>query len=177
MADVLHVQPCRPYLLRAMYDWMVDNRLTPQISVNVNCPGVQLPLQYAQNGVIILNISTTAVRNLNIDNDAISFCARFGGVPHDVYVPMYAVITIYPREDLSMGMCMFPERAYDEMFESGNFPNPSGDSSVKTHLSEVASITPEKRKGSEVVDNNESTADPERTARPQPRKPTLEIVE
>lgn len=185
MADVLHVQPCRPYILRALYDWMVDNHLTPQISVNVNCPGVQLPLQYAQNGIIILNISTTAVRNLSIDNEAISFCARFGGVPHDVYVPMYAVTTIYPREDMSLGMCMFPEKAYDDMFDSGVFPQPSG-ASGKARLSEVENISAEKRKGFEVVDNTDDVQEADRFQdrsqerqenRPQPRKPTLEIVE
>ena len=90
MADGIKVPPCRPYVVRAMYDWMVDNLLTPQIAVNVNFPEVDLPLQYAQNGLIILNISPRAVLNLKIDNKGISFNARFGGVPHSVYVPMIA---------------------------------------------------------------------------------------
>ena len=71
MSDGIKVPPCRPYVLRAMYDWMVDNLLTPQIAVNVNFPEVDLPLQYAQNGLIILNISPRAVLNLKIDNRGI----------------------------------------------------------------------------------------------------------
>ncbi len=184
MADGLNIPPCRPYIIRALYDWMVDNRLTPQISVNVNLPGVELPLQYSQNGIIVLNISPTAVRNLAIDNDAIAFSARFGGVPHEVYVPMYAVTTIYPREDISLGMCMFPERAYDEMFESGNVPERNGGA----HLAEVDSVgttdTGTKKGGLEIVDSDDGDAskdtkkNQEKTETPiKHKKPTLEIVE
>ena len=72
MADGIKVPPYRPYIVRAMYDWMLDNMLTPQIAVNVNYPLVDLPLQYAQNGMIILNISPRAVLNLKIDNQGLS---------------------------------------------------------------------------------------------------------
>jgi hypothetical protein len=97
---------------------------------------------------------------------------------------MYAVTTIYPREDMTLGMCMFPEKAYDDMFDSGVFPQPSG-ASGKARLSEVENISSEKRKGFEVVDNTDE-AEEDRSQdrsqerqenRPQPRKPTLEIVE
>ena len=106
MADGIKVPPYRPYIVRAMYDWMLDNMLTPQIAVNVNYPLVDLPLQYAQNGMIILNISPRAVLNLKIDNQGLSFDARFGGVPHSVYVPMIAVSSIYPREDPKLMIIM-----------------------------------------------------------------------
>ncbi len=183
MADGLHVPPCRPYIVRALYDWMVDNHMTPQITVNVNCPNVELPLQYAQNGVIVLNISPNAVRNLVMDNEAISFSARFGGVPHEVYVPMFAVTTIYPREDISLGMCLFPERAYDEMFYD--------DQKNKSHLSAVEDIDNKvekmpfeiidsgfKTQKSESQDNKPSiVSSDDKSSKKERKKPTLEIVE
>lgn len=98
----------RPYLLRALYEWIVDNGCTPYVLVNARVEGVQVPRAYVKDGQIILNISPTAVVQLHMDNAAMTFSARFGGVPMQVYVPMAAVMGIYAREN-SQGMMFEPE--------------------------------------------------------------------
>ncbi len=89
----------RPYLVRAVYQWIADNGLTPHILVDATVPGVQVPEQYVEGGRIVLNISERATSGLCIDNEWITFNARFGGQPWDVAVPMAAVQAIYAREN------------------------------------------------------------------------------
>jgi stringent starvation protein B len=88
----------RPYLIRAMHEWMGDNGNTPHIVVDAAVEGVGVPSQHVKDGKIILNISDTAAHDLQLRNDVITFRARFGGVPFDVVVPMQAVLGIYARE-------------------------------------------------------------------------------
>lgn len=88
----------RPYLIRAMHEWMGDNGNTPHIVVDARVPGVTVPPEHVKDGKIILNISESAAHNLKLTNDAVSFRARFGGVPFDVWVPMASVLGIYARE-------------------------------------------------------------------------------
>ena len=101
----------RPYLLRALYEWISDNQMTPQILVDANLPHVQVPTHAVQQGRIVLNIAERAVSQLQMDNDVIRFSARFAGVSHAVLVPIKAVIAIYARET-GQGMVM-PEEAID----------------------------------------------------------------
>ncbi|MDM8566206.1 ClpXP protease specificity-enhancing factor [Candidatus Halobeggiatoa sp. HSG11] len=89
----------QPYLLRAFYDWIVDNSLTPHMLVNAEHKDVAVPQQYIENGQIILNVSPTAVQNLLLDNEWVSFSARFSGQPFSVYVPITAVLGIYAKEN------------------------------------------------------------------------------
>jgi stringent starvation protein B len=91
--------PSRPYLVRALNDWILDNDMTPYIVVDVDVQGVSVPNDYVTNGQIILNISPSAVNELSIDLEAISFSARFGGVPMQVSVPIVAVMAIYSKEN------------------------------------------------------------------------------
>ncbi|MFA0698907.1 ClpXP protease specificity-enhancing factor, partial [Vibrio sp. 10N.222.49.C9] len=91
--------PRRPYLLRAFYDWLAENELTPHLVVDATMPGVRVPEEYVQDGQIILNVAPRAVGNLEIGNEALTFHARFGGRPHSVIVPIYAVQAIYAREN------------------------------------------------------------------------------
>lgn len=91
--------PNRPYLLRAFFDWIVDNQCTPHLVVNADFPAVQVPTQFVQDGQIVLNISPSAVTQFAMDNQQLSFNARFGGQPMQVYVPMGAVLAIYAREN------------------------------------------------------------------------------
>lgn len=88
----------RPYLLRAMHEWMLDNGQTPHIVVDATVPGVEVPPQHVKDGKIILNISMSAASGLVIGNDRVAFRARFGGASHDIVVPAGAVIGIYARE-------------------------------------------------------------------------------
>ena len=91
--------PSRPYLMRALNEWILENDCTPYVLVDAGMPGVQVPEEYVDNGQIVLNISTSAVKSLLIDDDGLSFNARFGGVPIDLYVPMVAILAIYAKEN------------------------------------------------------------------------------
>jgi len=89
----------RPYLVKALYEWILDNNCTPHILVFADAEGVDVPRAHVQNGQIVLNIDPTAVMNLLMDNQAISFNARFSGKPTDIYIPMHAVMGIVTREN------------------------------------------------------------------------------
>lgn len=89
----------RPYLARALYEWLLDNELTPYLVVDATLLGVEVPRQFVQNGQIVLNVAPTAVRDLFMENQAISFNARFGGQPMQVMIPTPALIAIYAREN------------------------------------------------------------------------------
>lgn len=110
--------PSRPYLVRALNDWILDNGMTPYIVVDVDVQGVSVPDDYVANGQIILNISPSAVSELLVDLEAISFRARFGGVPMQVYVPIVAIMAIYSKEN-GQGMVFGAEPGAPEP------PNPS----------------------------------------------------
>jgi stringent starvation protein B len=88
----------RPYLVRAMHEWMSDNGHTPHIVVDTSCDGVTVPVEHIKDGKIILNISESAAHNLKLTNDAVSFRARFAGVPFDVWAPVRSILGIYARE-------------------------------------------------------------------------------
>lgn len=89
----------RPYLLRALYEWILENSCTPYILVNAYGAEVMVPQEYVKDGQIILNISPSAVHDLLMSNDAIEFNGRFAGIPTPVYVPVAAVMGIYAREN------------------------------------------------------------------------------
>ena len=91
--------PSRPYLTRALYEWILDNDFTPYVLVDATLVGVQVPTEHVKNGQIVLNVSPGAVRDLLIDNEAVQFNARFGGVPQNIYVPIMAVVAIYAKEN------------------------------------------------------------------------------
>jgi stringent starvation protein B len=88
----------RPYLLRAMHEWMGDAGLTPHIIVDAGRSGVEVPNAYVKDGKIVLNVSVNATQRLQLLNHGIDFDARFAGVVHHVRVPMVAVLGIYARE-------------------------------------------------------------------------------
>lgn len=100
----------KPYLVRALYDWILDNGLTPHLLVDAQYPGTQVPPEFVQDGQIVLNLAPTAVRNLVIGNDRIHFGARFGGVSRELSVPSEAVLGIFTREN-HQGM-VFPQPEY-----------------------------------------------------------------
>jgi stringent starvation protein B len=92
------VRSRRPYLLRAMHEWISDSNQTPHIVVDASLEGVEVPRQYVQGGKIILNVSSNATSNLSLGNDVVRFRARFGAATYDVSVPIVAVLGIYARE-------------------------------------------------------------------------------
>jgi len=88
----------RPYLLRALVQWINDNGLTPHILVDAGVPRVQVPASAIKDGRVVLNIADRAVRDLQIDNAAVNFSARFSGESFPVHVPIAAVLAVYARE-------------------------------------------------------------------------------
>ena len=89
----------KPYLIRAIYDWIIDNNLTPYLLVSADYPEVQLPSDYVKEGRIVLNISPQACRGLHLNNDRIVFTARFGGMAEQIVVFPAAVLAIYAKEN------------------------------------------------------------------------------
>ena len=98
----------RPYLLRALYQWLLDNGMTPQILVDATDAGAVLPPEHVREGRIVLNISPAAVADLLLADDAVSFKARFGGRPMAVRAPVRSILAIYAREN-GKGMAFPPE--------------------------------------------------------------------
>ena len=115
----------RPYLLRALYEWILENQCTPYIVVNAYANDVMVPQEYVKDGQIILNISPTAVHALEMNNEAVNFSGRFSGIPTPVYVPVTAVMGIYAREN-GQGMVFETESPSPEP------PPPSAPKSVKS---------------------------------------------
>lgn len=104
----------KPYFIRALYEWIVDNQCTPYLTVDAHSPQVMVPMQYVnKEGTIVLNMAPRAIEKLHISNEVITFSARFGGVSTDLYIPSYAVLGIYAREN-GQGM----------MFEKEHTPTP-----------------------------------------------------
>lgn len=103
----------RPYLIRAIYDWIVDNSFTPYLLVNAENDNAIIPREYVEDGKIVLNINSTAISNLQLSNDYIMFNARFSGKAMEVSIPVIAVLAIYAQEN-GQGM-MFDEN-------NNNFP-------------------------------------------------------
>lgn len=118
MSDVeLNVTPTRPYLTRAIYEWICDNNLTPYLLVDATAANAMVPTEYVQDGQIVLNIVPHAVHALHMSNDAITFSARFGGVSRDIYVPFAALLGIYAREN-GQGLFFDPSEYADIQTEA-----------------------------------------------------------
>lgn len=110
----------RPYLIRAMHEWMGDNGHTPHIVIDVALDGVTVPTEHIKDGKIILNISDSAAHNLKMTNSGISFRARFSGSPFDVWVPINSVLGIYAKET-GQGMI------FSQSVDQPEPPDPSDD--------------------------------------------------
>mgnify|MGYP003639572308 CR=1 FL=1 len=134
--------PNRPYLLRAFFDWIVDNECTPHLVVDAGFANVQVPTQFVQDGQIVLNISPSAVTQFSLDLTQLSFNARFGGQPMQVYVPLGAVLAIYAREN-GEGTVF----TADEFLEDEDDFVPELES-VESSAEFTDETSPEKKKGS-----------------------------
>lgn len=111
----------RPYLLRAMYEWIADNGLTPYVMVNAESDLVRVPRQYVKDGKIVLNVSMRAVKALELGNDAVEFNARFDGVVSQIYLPMATIEAIYAFEN-GRGMVFSAENDADKDEEVSSAP-------------------------------------------------------
>lgn len=139
----MNMTSTRPYLLRAIYEWLVDNGCTPQILVDAHMPGTLVPQQYLdKHGHILLNISPSAVQDFSMDLTAVAFNARFGGVPHRLYIPCNAIQGIYAREN-GQGMMFGTETAEP--------PEPPAPTPAPTSPTSDKNVTSLKRPGLRVV--------------------------
>ncbi|WP_139281568.1 ClpXP protease specificity-enhancing factor [Vibrio aerogenes] len=154
--------PRRPYMLRAFYDWLLENDLTPHLVVDAMLPGVRVPVEFIRDGQIILNIAPRAVGHLELGNDAITFHARFGGSPHSVIVPLYAVQAIYAREN-GAGTMFEPEDAYVRQIENADEEERSGLVRVETDIENEATSV------------SDDDASPSGSSRPK-GKPSLRVI-
>lgn len=121
--------PNRPYLLRAIHEWLLDNQCTPHLMVDANAEGVDVPQNYVKDGKIVLNVGPSAIEGLRIGNDEVSFLARFSGVSQMVAIPMSAVLAIYAKEN-GRGM-MFGEEEDEPDPDKGSKPKPPTRPSLK----------------------------------------------
>lgn len=126
----------KPYLLRAIFEWAEENDFTPQVLVNAESPGVEVPQAHVVDGQIVLNIGTSAVKLHVMDNDCLSFSARFSGVEHDLFLPMDSILAIFAREN-SQGI--FFEESSDD-----NAPDPDLDRSALSKKTEPTPFTGKK---------------------------------
>jgi len=143
----------RPYIIRAMYEWMADNEWTPHLQVDANYPGIQIPRAFVNEGVIVFNVSPNAVQALDMKNDWFQFRARFQGVEQIVAFPPEAVLAIFAREN-GQGMPFPPEPYPDEVDEPAAKPT-------------LSAVESEARK---------VKSDSKETKKPLKKKPTLSVV-
>ena len=106
------MKPRRPYLLRAIHEWITDSLCTPHIVVDATVKGVEVPRQYVKDGKIVLNVSWNATANLRLGNDELTFSGRFGGTSMSLCIPIQAVLAIYARET-GQGMIFTDEDAVE----------------------------------------------------------------
>jgi stringent starvation protein B len=111
----------KPYFIRALYEWILDNGLTPYIVIDAEYPGTDVPRQFVEKGGIILNISPVAANALLVTNDHVEFHARFGGIAKEIYAPIASIKAIYAREN-GRGMTFTEE----DTGGSDGAPPPSG---------------------------------------------------
>ncbi|AJP42966.1 starvation protein B [Alteromonas australica] len=143
----------QPYLLRAFYEWIVDNDLTPYIVVDATNELVDVPQEFVKDGQIVLNVSPSACVNFMLDLDGISFQARFGGQPRRLSMPCHAVMAIYAREN-GAGTVFTTEEEMAKNTES----------------------TPSQPQGPASLDETETPDNSDAPVPPKKGKPTLKII-
>ncbi len=121
----------KPYLLRALNEWILDNDQTPHIIVDINANDIEVPEQAIQDGKLVLNIAPQATRDLVLGNDAITFQARFAGAPFNIFLPLDAVMAIYAREN---GQGMMFAHGKEQVASGEGIEPPSKQDKAGSHL-------------------------------------------
>ncbi len=147
----------RPYILRAFFDWIVDNDCTPYVVIDAHYPGVEVPQNYVTDGQIVLNIAPRAVTNFTLDLELLAFSTRFGGVPIEIRVPVLAIVGIYSHEN-GQGTVFEPENP-----ELAPPSPPSGPKVVKSQ-------SPAQPKNKGPNDKGSKSKDPKKP------KPSLRVI-
>ena len=151
----------KPYLIRAIYEWCADSSFTPYLNVKVD-QNTRVPLEYAKNGEIVLSMSQQATRNLTIGNELIQFSARFNGVSREITIPIYAVQSVFAREN-GRGVFFHAESAP----EQATTQSPAG--STIPALQSVSGSNP----ATPVPAGQNAVSDPAGHDRPSPDKPKV----
>jgi stringent starvation protein B len=124
--EASEMESSKPYLLRALHEWILDNGLTPHIIVDIHARDVEVPAGAEQDGKLVLNIAPRAVRHLEMGNELFSFEARFAGTPQRVRVPVAAIVAIYAREN-GQGMVFASDGASGDDTPDSDSQSGSGD--------------------------------------------------
>ncbi|MWJ26832.1 ClpXP protease specificity-enhancing factor [Halomonas sp. ZH2S] len=168
----------RPYLARALYQWLLDNELTPYLVVDADLPGVEVPRQFVQNGQIVLNVAPTAVRDFFMENQAVGFNARFGGQPMQVMIPTEALIAIYAREN-GVGMVF----GHEPVLTPSGETNESEPASRGNRRPELSITQPtegnedqEVPEPAEPKDTGSSDSKPGSDSKTSRKRPTLRVI-
>lgn len=138
----------RPYVVRAFYEWILDNQCTPYLLVNANYPAVVVPNEHVKDGRIILNLSPSAIRGLVMDNERVEFSARFGGVPRSLYLPIGSILAVYAKEN-NRGV----------FFDENEFPIPEAAAPVAPLLAPALAPAPAPAQASVVSDTKAGKED------------------
>ncbi|CEI52931.1 Stringent starvation protein B [Acinetobacter bereziniae] len=141
----LNLTPTRPYLARAIYEWICDNNLTPYLLVDATQPYTDVPQQFVQDGQIVLNLAPHSVHMLNVSNDAITFSARFSGASKDLYIPMNAVLGLYAREN-GQGLFFDPDEYANVQIEEDALK------SNKSDETEITTDAPKKKSSLRILE-------------------------
>lgn len=150
----------RPYLIRAIYDWIVDNEWTPHMQIDANYPGTQVPQDFVQEGVIVLNVHPSAIFSANFENDFFVFKARFQGVERKLQFAPEAVLAVFAREN-GQGMPFPPEPYPEEEIET---------TLAEAHKPSLKGVDSKTEK----TESKDSKA--QKPKKPSKKKPTLSIV-
>lgn len=134
------ITPTKPYLVRAIYDWCVDNGFTPYIAVSVDA-NTRVPPQYVRDKQIVLNVAPYATHQLDISNEALSCQARFGGVAQMLYVPLQNIMAIYAREN-GRGMAFEAGTNWGTAMELGGLMDAEAAAKMETEATPAAKPTP-----------------------------------
>ncbi|MEC8123485.1 MAG: ClpXP protease specificity-enhancing factor [Pseudomonadota bacterium] len=141
----LNLTPTRPYLARAIYEWICDNNLTPYLLVDATQPYTDVPQQFVQDGQIVLNLAPHSVHMLNMSNDAITFSARFSGASKDLYIPMNALLGLYAREN-GQGLFFDPDEYANVQIEEDALK------SNKSDETEITTDAPKKKSSLRILE-------------------------
>ncbi|MHC5225923.1 ClpXP protease specificity-enhancing factor [Ignatzschineria sp. LJL83] len=163
----------KPYFIRALYEWILDNNCTPYIVVDATLPFVEVPEQFISEGKIILNILPSATQHLDLGDDWVTFSARFSGIAQEINIPIGAIIAIYAQEN-GEGMGFETEALPLDYFEETILKVPSKTSSKKTHLDVIETVEAfEDNTEKSVVDTSNTT---KKSSDKKGKKPTLTII-
>ena len=124
----------KPYLMRAIFEWAEDNGFTPQVLVDAEAEGVEVPMAHVVDGQIVLNISSSAIQLHVMDNECLSFSARFSGVEQDIFLPIESILAIFAREN-SQGI----------FFDEGDGLDPEPNGPPKAELNDPTPIKPKEK--------------------------------